>query len=201
MANSGELWLIRHGETEWSRSGQHTSRTDIPLTPDGERHARELAILLANKDFALVLTSPMQRARVTCNLAGYGSQAQVELDLIEWDYGRYEGLTTDQIRSENPDWTIWTGTPPGGESAGDVGARADRVIAKIVASIAETTPANQAAKAVALFGHGHMLRVLAARWLGLEALAGQYFSLSTGSVSVLGYEHGTRVMNLWNRTP
>lgn len=181
---------MRHGETEWSRLGAHTSRTDLPLTTEGERRAANLKRLLEGRSFALVLASPMRRALDTCRLAGYGAVVQVTPDLREWDYGAYEGLTTAQIQTKNPGWTIWTGTPPGGETAEQVGARADRVIAG----------ALPAAGDVALFGHGHMLRVLAASWLGLEPAAGRLFALSTGSLSVLGFERETRVIERWNQT-
>jgi probable phosphoglycerate mutase len=184
----GELWLIRHGETEWSASGRHTSSTDLALTAEGERKAAAVGQLLAAKAFALVLASPLRRALETCRLAGY--RPEVTPDLREWGYGAYEGLTTAEIQVQNPGWTIWTGTPPGGESAEEVGARADCVIARAAAAGGD----------VALFGHGHMLRVLAARWLGLEPTGGRLLELSTGSVSVLGYEHETRVVQGWNRT-
>ena len=184
----GELWLIRHGETEWSASGRHTSSTDLALTAEGERKAKAVGRLLAGKEFALVLASPLRRALETCRLAGY--RPEVTPDLREWGYGAYEGLTTAEIQVQNPGWTIWTGTPPGGESAAEVGARADRVIAKATAADGD----------VALFGHGHMSRVLAARWLGLDPTSGRLLALSTGSVSVLGYEHETRVVQGWNRT-
>lgn len=184
----GELWLIRHGETEWSASGRHTSSTDLALTAEGERKATAVGRLLAGKEFALVLASPLRRALETCRLAGFSPE--VTPDLREWGYGTYEGLTTAEIQVQSPGWTIWTGTPPGGESAEEVGARADRVIARATAAEGD----------VALFGHGHMLRVLAARWLGLEPTGGRLLALSTGSVSVLGYEHQTRVVLGWNRT-
>jgi probable phosphoglycerate mutase len=184
-----ELWLMRHGETEWSRSGQHTSRTDLPLTPEGERRALNLAKMLGGRKFALTLSSPMRRALETCRLAGY--EAEKTSDLAEWDYGDYEGLTTAEIQRTVPDWTIWTGAPPGGETAAQVGARADRVIAR----------ALNAGGDVAVFGHGHMLRVLASRWLELAPESGRLLALSTGSVSVLGWEHVTRVIRLWNQTP
>jgi len=183
----GELWLIRHGETEWSAAGRHTSTTDLALTAEGERKATAVGQLLAGKTFELVLASTLLRALETCRLAGY--RAEVTPDLCEWRYGGYEGLTTAEIQAQNPGWTIWNGTPPGGETAEEVGARADRVIAR--ASLANGD--------VALFGHGHMLRVLAARWLGLEPTGGRLLALSTGSVSVLGYEHDTRVVQEWNR--
>ena len=184
----GDLWLVRHGETEWSAAGRHTSSTDMALTPEGERKAAAVGRMLAGKQFALVLSSPLRRALETCRLAGYN--AAIEPDLHEWNYGSYEGLTTAQIQVENPNWTIWTGTPPGGESADEVAARADRVIARAVATGGD----------VALFGHGHMLRVLAARWIKLDPTNGRLFALSTGSISVLGYEREARVLQMWNRT-
>jgi broad specificity phosphatase PhoE len=187
--NRGELWLVRHGETEWSASGRHTSSTDLALTAEGERKAAAVGQLLAGKTFALVLASPLRRALETCRLAGFTPETTP--DLREWTYGAYEGLTTAEIQVQNPGWTIWTGTPPGGESAAEVGARADRVIARAVAAGGD----------VALFGHGHMLRLLAARWLGLDPTGGRLLALSTGSVSVLGYERETRVVQRWNRTP
>ncbi len=209
----GEIWLIRHGETAWSLAGKHTSRTDLPLTPRGEQRAAEVGRLLGGRSFALVLASPMRRALDTCGLAGY--RAKVAPDLREWDYGAYEGRTTAGIQAENPGWTIWTTPPPGGETAAEVGARADRVIATAlaaardvalpgaVASGGDVASAGDIASGrdVALFGHGHMLRVLAARWLGLEPAAGRLLALSTGSVSILGYEHVTHVLQQWNRTP
>ena len=188
MSSRGNLWVIRHGETEWSASGRHTAATDLPLTAEGERKAAAVGRLLARRTFALVLTSPLCRAIETCRLAGYA--AEIDNDLREWGYGAYEGLTTAEIQVENPGWTIWTGTPPGGETAEEVGARADCVIARAVAAGGD----------VALFGHGHMSRVLAARWLGLEPTGGRLLALSTGSVSVLGYERDVRVVQMWNRT-
>ncbi len=184
----GEIFLIRHGETEWSHSGQHTSRTDLPLTDEGRRRAQAVGALLNGKTFALVLSSPMRRALDTCRLAGF--EPQVEPNLHEWDYGSYEGLTTDQIHETAPNWTIWNGTPPGGESVAQVASRADRVIDRCADS----------AGPVALFGHGHMLRVIGARWLGLSPDSGRLLALSTGSVSVLGWERETRVVSLWNQT-
>jgi broad specificity phosphatase PhoE len=185
---SSQIWLIRHGETEWSKDGRHTSRTDLPLTAEGERRAQALGKWLAGKPFALVLSSPMRRALDTCRLAGY--TAEPTLDLSEWYYGSFEGLTSAQIHVDHPGWTIWNATPPGGESAQQVAARVDRVIGRAVAASGD----------VALFAHGHVLRVLAARWLGLEPEGGRVLELSTGSVSVLGHEHETRVLHLWNRT-
>jgi probable phosphoglycerate mutase len=188
MNSSNGLWLIRHGETEWTLSGAHTSRTDLPLTPEGERRAEHLKRVLNGHPFALVLSSPMRRALDTCHLAGY--EPELTDDLCEWDYGEYEGRTTTQIHESAPGWTIWTGTPPGGESIAQVSARADRLIHRAVAIEGD----------VAFFGHGHMLRVLAARWLGQEPDCGRLYALSTGSVSILGYERETRVIRLWNHT-
>jgi len=189
MAKRGEFWLIRHGETEWTLSGAHTSFTDLRLTASGEWHAGQLKRILGNKTFALVLSSPMRRALETCRLAGYLDQAQVTTDLSEWDYGSYEGLTTAEIRKTAPGWTIWTGTPPGGEEIGQVAARADRVIERAVGEQGD----------VAAFGHGHMMRVLGARWLGLAPEFGKYLGLGTSSISILGYEHETRVIKMWSR--
>jgi probable phosphoglycerate mutase len=185
---SSQMWFMRHGETEWSRSGQHTSRTDLPLTEQGERRAADLGKMLAGRKFTLVLSSPMRRARETCRLAGY--TAEIVDDLHEWDYGAYEGLTTTEIQRTAPGWTIWTGAVPGGESIAQVSARADRVLQRVFAAGGD----------VALFSHGHMLRVLAARWLGLEPDSGRLLALSTGSVSVLGWERETRVVQSWNQT-
>ena len=183
-----ELWLVRHGETAWSVTGQHTGRTDVPLTPQGVLQARILGRRLATRDFARVLTSPLSRARETCRLAGLGEAAQVDADLAEWDYGTYEGRTIEQIRAEVPGWTIWTGAVPGGETLVQVGARADQVIARALA-----VPGD-----VALFAHGHVLRILAARWLGLPPAGGRFFTLDTASVSVLGHEHEQPVVRAWN---
>jgi probable phosphoglycerate mutase len=183
-----ELWLLRHGETEWSRSGRHTGRTDLPLTAEGEREAKALGRRLAGRMFSLVLTSPLRRAWDTCRLAGYGASARALDDLREWDYGAYEGRTSDEIRRETPGWTLWTGESPGGESADEVARRARRAIAE----------AERAGGEVALFAHGHLLRVLAACWLGLPPAEGRIFALGTASVSVLGEERGARVVRLWN---
>jgi probable phosphoglycerate mutase len=183
-----EVWLIRHGETAWSLSGQHTGRTDLPLTPAGETHAGEIGRELAGRPFALVLTSPLQRARETCRLAGYGGVAQVEPDLSEWDYGAYEGRTSAQIQESVPGWNIWTSPVPQGETIQQVAARASRVIER----------AAKAGGDVALFAHGHVLRILTACWLGLPPDGGRLFALGTASVSVLGYERETRVISQWN---
>src|SRR4051794_1115615 len=189
-----ELWLIRHGETEWSLSGAHTGRTDIPLTATGRVHAAGIGRYLAGHAFALVLVSPLARARETCRLAGLDPPAAIDPDLSEWDYGDYEGLTTAQIQAENPRWSLWRDGVPGGETAAQVTARAEAVIARALAA----APAD---KDVALFAHGHILRVLAARWLGLPPEDGRLLALGTGSVSVLGYERETRVITRWNLSP
>jgi probable phosphoglycerate mutase len=181
-----EIVLVRHGETEWSRDGRHTGRTDLPLTENGRRQAELLRGALAEWGFAQVLSSPLQRALETCRLAGLGDSAQTTDDLREWDYGEYEGITTAQIRESRPDWYLWRDGCPGGEQAADVGRRVDRVIA----SLGEGD--------VALFAHGHVLRVLAARWIGLEPEAGALLALGTGTLSVLGYERETRVVTRWN---
>jgi len=187
IACMGDLWLIRHGETEWSRSGRHTSRTDLPLTPLGVTQAAALAKVLGNHKFSVVLTSPLGRARETARLAGYAT-AVVEPNLHEWDYGEYEGRTTAEIQRERAGWTLWNGGVPGGESADQVGARTDAVIARVQAADGD----------VALFAHGHILRVLAARWLGLGPEQGQLFALQTATISVLGFEHSERVIIRWN---
>ena len=189
-----ELWLIRHGETEWSLSGAHTSTTDIPLTEHGRERAVELRDYLKGKKFAAVFTSPMQRARETCAIAGYGDVAVVEPGLMEWNYGEAEGKTTPEMRAiHGPDWSVWSSPIIGGESVEAVGERADKVIAE---SLAAATPSGGA---VALFAHAHILRILAARWIGLDAVGGKLFGLGTGSVSVLGFERETRVVSKWNR--
>ncbi len=181
------VFAIRHGETAWSLSGQHTGATDIPLTDNGRRLAERLRPVLAKETFALVLVSPMQRARETCDLAGLGDRAIIDRDLIEWDYGKYEGLTPRQIDEISPGWLIFRDGCPGGEAPEQVGDRVDRVIAR-----------GRAAGSCALFAHGHVLRVLGVRWLGLPAGAGQHFALSTGTVSVLGYYRDIPAIKIWN---
>lgn len=182
-----EVWLVRHGETEWSRDGRHTSTTDLPLTAEGLRVAETLRDRLDHEAFALVLTSPRERARETARLAGH-AEAAVDTDLVEWDYGELEGLTTPQIRESNPDWTIWQGPVPGGESAAQVADRLDRVVARCRAVDGR----------VLLFGHGHSLRALAARWLELPVADGRHLRLDTATVSVLGWERETPVVLRWN---
>jgi len=192
---TGEIFLIRHGETEWTLSGQHTSRTDLPLTEAGRNQAKALGQILKGmlpaKRTSLVLSSPMRRAMDTCHLTGF--DPQIEDNLREWDYGSYEGLTSGDIHKSAPGWTIWTGPVPGGESPEQIGARADRVIQRCLSVLDNSGDA-------ALFSHGHMLRVLAARWLGLAPDAGRFLALETASVSALGWEHKTRVVRLWNQT-
>lgn len=179
---------MRHGETEWSASGAHTSRTDLPLLPSGIQQAKELAGKLKGRKFAMVLVSPMQRARETCRLAGYGDVAEVTDDLKEWDYGMYEGRTTAQIRADNPNWSLWRDGVLQGELVEHVGARVSRVIQRC----------TQVDGDVALFAHGHVLRILTAVWLMMPPNAGQDFALNTGTISVLGYEHEYRVIRRWN---
>lgn len=182
------LWLLRHGETQWTLTGRHTGRTDVRLTPRGERQALALGRRLAGRSFSLVLTSPRARARETCRLAGYGAAAVVAPDMQEWDYGAYEGKTTAEIRKAAPSWTVWTDGVPDGETPDAVGQRADLMIAQ----------AMKAGGHVALFAHGHFLRVLAARWLGLPPRGGGSLALDTASVSLLGFERERRVIRHWN---
>ncbi|WP_431871757.1 histidine phosphatase family protein [Nocardiopsis eucommiae] len=193
----GALVLVRHGQTEWSRAGRHTGRTDLPLTEEGERQARSVRPLLADHRFELVLTSPLGRAVRTAALAGLGG-ARTHSDLVEWDYGAYEGITTREIHRERPDWNLWTdGVPPGsegfpGENPEQVGARADRVLHDLSSALERGD--------VALVAHSHLLRVLTARRLGLPPSGGALFRLDTGSVSTLGTEHGRPVLTSWNRS-
>ena len=207
MSAGVELWLIRHGETEWSLDGRHTSTTDIPLTEHGRQRALELKEYLAGKKFAAVFVSPRQRALETCRLAGYGDVAVIDDGLQEWNYGDAEGKTTAQMREERPGWSVWTSPIVGGESIEQVGERADGVIARAEAAAekakADPSPAAQDDKrsgAVALFAHAHILRILAARWVGLPALEGHRLALSTGSLSVLGHERETRVSERGTRS-
>jgi probable phosphoglycerate mutase len=183
-----EIWLARHGETDWSRTGRHTGRTDVPLSESGQREAAALGRALAGRTFALVLSSPLSRALETCRLAGYGQVARITEDLLEWDYGAVEGRTAADIRRERPDWTIWNGDVPLGETIEAVAARAERVIAR----------ATSAGGDVLLFAHGHVLRILTARWLGLNPREGRLFALGTASLGVLGQERDTRVIRSWN---
>jgi broad specificity phosphatase PhoE len=182
------VFLIRHGETEWSLSGQHTGLTDIPLTENGRKVAALLKPVLNKVQFALVLTSPLRRARETCELAGFGGRAEIEPDLIEWNYGEYEGLTPQQIHSTNPGWMVFTDGSPGGESPEQVEARIDRVIARV----------RQVDGHAALFSHGHLLRAFGARWLGLRASDGRRFLLNTATVNVLSCYRGIPAVKRWN---
>jgi len=184
------VYLARHGDTAWTVSGQHTGRTDLPLLPSGEENARRLGERLQGLTFAKVFTSPLQRAVRTCELAGLGADAEILPDLMEWDYGQYEGLRSAEILKDRPDWQLFRDGGPGGESPAQIGARADRVVERVRALAGD----------VILFSSGHFLRVLAARWLGLDPASGRYFVLSTASLSVLGYEHSLSepVIRLWN---
>lgn len=183
-----ELWLVRHGETEWTRTGQHTGRTDLPLTPAGAEQAAALRPRLAGRHFALVLSSPLRRAWETCRLAGLGDGARRTADLMEWDYGAYEGRTKAEIRREVPGWTIWADGVPGGETIDEVAARARRAIDEALAAGGD----------VALFGHGHVLRILGAVWLGFSPREGRLLALDTAAVSVLGHDQGARIIRRWN---
>lgn len=182
------LWLIRHGETEWSLSGAHTGRTDIPLTAAGDESARAIGRELGGHEFALVLSSPLKRALRTCELAGYGAQAQVDPNLEEWNYGDYEGRTSEQIRATRPGWQVFRDGVPNGETIGQVAARAHDVIDRVVHADGD----------VALFAHGHILRILTACWLGLPPEDGRMFVMGTGAISLLGYEHESRAILRWN---
>jgi probable phosphoglycerate mutase len=190
----GQIVLVRHGETEWSLSGQHTSHTDLPLLDRGRADAEALGPLLEPFDFALVLSSPMQRALDTCRLAGLGDRVETDRDLMEWDYGDYEGITTPEIRKTVPGWRVWTHPTPNAETAEQVGARADRVLDRCRTVVDE-------GRDVALFGHGHMSRVIAARWIDLPPNDGKLLALHAGSLSVLGHERETPVIERWNQVP
>jgi broad specificity phosphatase PhoE len=183
-----ELVLVRHGETEWSRDMKHTGRTDVPLTDDGRREAERLRSALAGRRFSRVLTSPLQRARETCRLAGLADAAETTDALLEWDYGEYEGITTTEIRASRPGWFLWRDGCPGGETAAEVGARVDPLVEELARVDGD----------VALFSHGHVLRVLTARWLTLGADSGALFALGTGTLSILGFEREVRVIRRWN---
>jgi broad specificity phosphatase PhoE len=187
--HSQQVYLIRHGETEWSLTGQHTGITDIPLTENGRMLAKRLQPVLARQDFVMVLTSPLKRARDTCKLSGLGAAAQIDDDLVEWDYGEYEGLTSREIRDKAPGWLLFNDGCPGGETPEQVRDRADRIIAR----------ARGAQGNVVLFAHGHLLRVVAARWLGFAASAGRHFLLDTGTLNSLSYYQGIPAIKEWNR--
>jgi broad specificity phosphatase PhoE len=187
-----QVFLARHGETAWSLSGQHTGNTDLPLTPRGEENARRLGVRLQGQTFARVWTSPLQRAKRTCDLAGFGAVAEIDPDLVEWNYGDYEGLTSAQILAKRPNWQLFRDGCPGGETPVQIAARADRVVGRVRA----------AAGTVLLFSSGHFLRMLGTRWLGLAPQDGRCFLLGTASLSILGYEHNAQetVIRLWNDT-
>ena len=185
-----QLWLLRHGATEWALNGRHTGSTDLPLLPVGEAEATALAPILAKQAFAAVFSSPLQRARRTCELGGLGNQMQILDDILEWNYGDYEGITTPQIRESVPDWTVWTHGCPNGEDAAQVQARCETAIGTALAVPGDGD--------VALFAHGHILRALAGTWLGLGAAGGRLLKLGTASVSVLGWERGQRAIARWN---
>ncbi len=185
-----EVVIVRHGATEWSRAGRHTGRTDVSLTAEGRREAALIGKRLAGRKFALVLTSPLSRAAETCRLAGFGAQAQTDEDLMEWNYGSYEGLTTAEIRARRPGWSVLTDGARDGEDAAQVGERADRVLARVRA----------AQVPVLLFAHGHVSRVIGARWVGLPPDHARLFALATGSISTLGFERETAVFLCWNDT-
>lgn len=187
---SQQIFLIRHGETEWSRTGRHTGRTDIPLTDEGKRRAELLGQTLRDRKFA-VWTSPLERARETCRLAGFNA-AEIDDGLREWDYGVFEGRTTLDIRRETPDWSVWLSPIAGGESLEEVAERARQVITRVTAA----TDGD-----IGLFAHGHILRILAACWIGLPPVTGRFLALDTASISVLGYERRTRVIRQWNFVP
>ena len=184
-----EAWLLRHAETAWSRDRRHTGRTDVPLTAAGREAAASLRGTLEGRTFSLVLTSPLARARETCALAGLGEHAEVRDDLLEWDYGDYEGVTTAEIRRERPGWYLWRDGCPGGESPADVAARADTIVEELAGAEGD----------VAVFAHGHVLRMLAARWIAMAPEGGGRLALSTASISVLGFEREVRVIARWNQ--
>jgi probable phosphoglycerate mutase len=191
MAVQNHIWLIRHGETPWSLSGQHTGKTEMELTATGKLMAKTVGRELADRGFDLILTSPRMRARETCRLSGYGEAAAIDDNLQEWDYGAYEGRTSADIMKEAQNWSLWRDGVPGGETIEAVSARADRVIQRALDCTGD----------VALFAHGHILRVLAARWVGLPPDGGRYFSLDAGSISILGSEYKVRVISQWNFVP
>ncbi len=189
-ASAGQIFLIRHGTTAWSAAGRHTSRTDLPLLPEGMAQASSAGALLGGRSFALVLCSPMQRAIATADLAGYGDVIKVTEDLREWDYGDLEGKTSSEICGTYPGWTIWTGPVPNGETLAEVGKRADRVLGRV----------SRAGGDAALFGHGHMLRVLTARYLDLDPVEGRRFALDTATLNILGREHDYTTVRVWNQS-
>jgi broad specificity phosphatase PhoE len=188
MSTDQRVLIIRHGQTEWSANGKHTSATDLALTEEGRAQAEGLAAKLSGETFSLVLCSPLRRARETCELAGFGQRAEIRDDLREWEYGEYEGLTTPEIRERDPDWDLWSQGCPGGERPEQVGRRVDRMVARIRETDGDAL----------VFAHGHVLRVLTARWLRMEPAAGARFKLAAGSIGTLGYERQTEVIERWN---
>lgn len=190
MGNERQLWLLRHGATEWAKNGRHTGSTDLPLLPEGEEEAKQLAPALTTHQFAAVFSSPLQRATRTCELGGLGQQRHTMDTLREWDYGDYEGITTPEIRKTNPNWTVWSHGCPNGEDAESVQQRCEHTIAIALAAPGEGD--------VALFAHGHVLRALTGTWLGLGAAGGRYFQLGTGTICILGFERGQRAIARWN---
>ena len=190
MSNERQLWLLRHGATEWAKNGRHTGNTDLPLLPEGEEEARRLEPALTSHRFAAVFSSPLQRAKRTCELGGLGGQLRVMDLLREWDYGDYEGITTPEIRNSIPDWTVWSHECPNGEDAEAVEQRCERAI--------QTALAEPGEGDIALFAHGHLLRALTGTWLGLGAAGGRLFKLGTGSICILGYEREQRAVVRWN---
>jgi broad specificity phosphatase PhoE len=188
MTVGSQVILVRHGETEWSLTGKHTGRTDIPLTELGRRQADELAGMLQGRSFAQVMSSPLQRALETCERTGLRAHAELNDDLLEWDYGIYEGISTAETRQDIPGWSVWTHPITGGESVEQVGERADRIIQELLAVSGDSV----------VFGHGQFSRILAARWIGLPATAGQLLAFDTAAISILGFERETRVIQHWN---
>jgi probable phosphoglycerate mutase len=190
-AHPGEIWVLRHGQTDWSAVGRHTGRNDLPLNAEGEAQARELATRLAGMHFDRVICSPLQRAQQTCEIAGLREQAEIDPDAMEWNYGDYEGRTTADIREERPGWLIWPDGVVGGETLDDVAARARRVVARVDSTV-------EAGGRVAVFAHGHFLRIFTTQWIGQPAQLAQHLALLPARVSVLGFEHETHVITRWN---
>ena len=186
-----QVWLVRHGATEWSQTRRHTGRTDLPLNDAGREQAESVTRILARHTFELVLSSPLQRAAETARLAGFEAGVKLDDDLMEWDYGEYDGLTTVEIKEKNPGWSLWETGGPGGETPDDVARRADRVVERL----------RQGTGDVLVFSHGHFLRVLTSRWLGIPASAGRYFYIGTAGIGVVGYERDSPVVRAWNLAP
>jgi broad specificity phosphatase PhoE len=199
---AGRIVVVRHGETEWSLAGKHTSRTDLPLTEAGRARAAHLPAFFSGRSFSVVMSSPLRRARETCELAGFGDRAVINEDLREWDYGEYEGLTTPEIRESNPSWNLWRDGCPGGETPSEVGARADRALAALRDAVAAAGGGGGGVGGDAIaFAHGHILRVLGARWISMDPWFGSRIALSAGAVCEFGFERETEVFTLWNGGP